>query len=329
MKKMKQMLLILTSASLLVTASACVTKSETQAPAEEPQSAAEQPVDLLERSESAETNETKKINEETATSTVSEQQSSIETVSKPPLQTATKSTVKTVAVAAPVRRYFRPTATETPMLPKIVTVPSTEEAVVAEAETVTAVDEVSPTLASDEGVRRFSEIRVVDRSLLLKNVQSDSFYFSAMVFNFDTADCSAQLQFEHVPNRSEFAQLSQEKLLFETFFPSEEFASVAEKSIAVAGGGIGFEVEVRALSESTDALETLAALLSLLLQRPIEVGKSGSVGAPICAFSFACDPVMSFSSPNSYGMYTNAGGERVSLSFNLQNDTQIRFRLAY
>ena len=74
-----------------------------------------------------------------------------------------------------------------------------------------------------------------------------------------------------------------------------------------------------------DPLETPARLLSLLLQRPVEISRNGAV----CQFSFACDPVMTFSSPNSYGMYTNKGGERVTLSFNLENDPEVRFRLAY
>lgn len=228
---------------------------------------------------------------------------------------------------APVRRYFRPTADKTPVLPKITVpqpMPPSET-----RKTETDATKQTAAVAAAEAERSPAVIRVVDRSELLKNVKSDSFYFSAMVFRFDTASLTARLQFERVPNRSEFAALAQNKILFETFFPSEEFFATEEKQTAVPGGGLGFEIAVRARSGAEDPLETLAALLSLLLQRPIQIAESGSPARPICEFSFACDPVMTFSSPNSYGMYTNRGGERVTFSFNLRNDSEVLFRLAY
>lgn len=236
--------------------------------------------------------------------------------------------VKPVAVPAekkqsppPPRRYFRPAANETPVLPKI--------SVSRPTEPVSAKEEKSGKASSYPEPEQRAAVRIIDRSALLKNVKSDSFYFSAMVFRFDTENLSARLQFERVPNRSEFTALAQQKLLFETFFPSGEFYSAAEKQISLPGGGNGFEIVVRAQNSAADPLETLAGLLSLLLQRPIEVSESGSPASPICEFSFACDPVMTFSSPNSYGMYTNAGGERVTFSFNLRNDSEVWFRLAY
>lgn len=245
-----------------------------------------------------------------------------ESVSVPGKQPApVVSSVKTVSgpVAVPVRRYFRPAANETPVLPKITVQPPAVGVRTGKAESG----------VTDTPDRRSEEIRIIDRSVLSKDVGSDSFFFSAMVFRFDTANLTARLQFERVPNRPEFTALALRKKLFETFFPSEEFVSVAEKQISVPGGGLGFEIVVRAVSGTGNPLETLAGLLSLLLQRPIAVAESGSPLSPICEFSFACDPVMTFSSPNSYGMYTNAGGERVSFSFNLRNDSEVRFRLAY
>ncbi|MDY3939481.1 MAG: hypothetical protein SOZ27_04300 [Spirochaetia bacterium] len=229
--------------------------------------------------------------------------------------------------AAPTRRYFRPAADKTPVLPKITVpqpMPPSET-----RKTETDATKQTAAVAAAEAERSPAVIRVVDRSELLKNVKSDSFYFSAMVFRFDTASLTARLQFERVPNRPEFAALAQNKILFKTFFPSEEFFAAEEKQTAVSGGGLGFEIAVRARSGAEDPLETLAALLSLLLQRPIQIAESGSPARPICEFSFACDPVMTFSSPNSYGMYTNQGGERVTFSFNLRNDSEVLFRLAY
>lgn len=244
---------------------------------------------------------------------------------KQPQPAAAASPAKQPAVV-PARRYFRPAADKTPVLPKI-TVPRPEPP--AESAKADAAAAEAAAVAAAEAERTASVIRIVDRSTLLKNVKSDSFYFSAMVFRFDTASLTARLLFERVPNRPEFTALAQNKILFETFFPSDEFFATEEKQTAVPGGGLGFEIDVRARSGAEDPLETLAALLSLLLQRPIQVAESGSPARPICEFSFACDPVMTFSSPNSYGMYTNQGGERVTFSFNLRNDSEVWFRLAY
>ena len=228
--------------------------------------------------------------------------------------------------AVPARRYFRPAADETPALPKI-SVPRSE--LPAESVKPDAPAAEAAAVAAAEAERMPAAVRIVDRSSLLKNVKSDSFYFSAMVFRFDTAALTARLQFERVPNRPEFTDLARQNLLFATFFPSGEFVPIEEKPIAVPGGGLGFEISVRAVSAEGSSLEKLAALLSLLLQRPIQISESGSPLSPICEFSFACDPVMTFSSPNSYGMYTNQGGERVTFSFNLRNDSEVWFRLAY
>ena len=113
--------------------------------------------------------------------------------------------------------------------------------------------------------------------------------------------------------------------MYQTFFPAKEFVSLEERQIAVTGGGIGIEVVIQTVTENFDFTQAAGELLSLLLQRPVEIARYGA----ICQFSFACDPVMTFSSPNSYGMYTNKGGERVTLSFNLENDREVWFRLAY
>lgn len=200
------------------------------------------------------------------------------------------------------QRYFRPTADVTPVLPKVNTYPK------------------------EESVSAVKNKRVIDRSQLLRTVKSDSFYFTAMVIRYHSVTQKAILQFERVPQRKEFDRLVEQVALFEAFFPSKEFKAMDEKKIQYAKGGAGFEVTVQPVSMNEDSLVTLASLLSLLLQRPILVSEESS---DICQFSFACDPVMTFSSPNSYGMYTNEGGKSVFFSFNLKNDPEINFRLAY
>ena len=212
--------------------------------------------------------------------------------------------------APSVRRYFRPSANVTPALPKSVPDP-----------VFSAEQELSLPAAASQ---RESAVRIIDRSAVTQNNISDTFYFSAMVFRFNTSAGTARIQFEHVPSGAA-GNLIREGELFQTLFPTDEFTAIEEKQIAVAGGGVGVETSVSAVGSEMDPLETPARLLSLLLQRPVEISRNGAV----CQFSFACDPVMTFSSPNSYGMYTNKGGERVTLSFNLENDPEVRFRLAY
>ena len=215
----------------------------------------------------------------------------------------------------PVRRYFRPTAENKTFAAEPVRNKKEESASVQE--TKRTVD--LPQMTERESDSDF----IADRSNL-QNSRFDSFYFSAMQFRFDTGSGNARLLFEHAPIGAA-EDLIRQTEFFQTFFPAKEFVSLEERQIAVTGGGIGIEVVIQTVTENFDFTQAAGELLSLLLQRPVEIARYGA----ICQFSFACDPVMTFSSPNSYGMYTNKGGERVTLSFNLENDREVRFRLAY
>lgn len=215
----------------------------------------------------------------------------------------------------PVRRYFRPTAENKTFAAEPVRDKKEESASVQE--TKRTVD--LPQMTERESDSDF----IADRSNL-QNSRFDSFYFSAMQFRFDTGSGNARLLFEHAPIGAA-EDLIRQTEFFQTFFPAKEFVSLEERQIAVTGGGIGIEVVIQTVTENFDFTQAAGELLSLLLQRPVEIARYGA----ICQFSFACDPVMTFSSPNSYGMYTNKGGERVTLSFNLENDREVRFRLAY
>ena len=215
----------------------------------------------------------------------------------------------------PVRRYFRPTAENKTFAAEPVRDKKEESANVQE--TKRTVD--LPQMTERESDSDF----IADRSNL-QNSRFDSFYFSAMQFRFDTGSGKARLLFEHAPIGAA-EDLIRQTEFFQTFFPAKEFVSLEERQIAVTGGGIGIEVVIQTVTENFDFTQAAGELLSLLLQRPVEIARYGA----ICQFSFACDPVMTFSSPNSYGMYTNKGGERVTLSFNLENDREVRFRLAY
>lgn len=215
----------------------------------------------------------------------------------------------------PVRRYFRPTAENKTFAAEPVRDKKEESANVQE--TKRTVD--LPQMTERESDSDF----IADRSNL-QNSRFDSFYFSAMQFRFDTGSGNARLLFEHAPIGAA-EDLIRQTEFFQTFFPAKEFVSLEERQIAVTGGGIGIEVVIQTVTENFDFTQAAGELLSLLLQRPVEIARYGA----ICQFSFACDPVMTFSSPNSYGMYTNKGGERVTLSFNLENDREVRFRLAY
>ena len=214
-----------------------------------------------------------------------------------------------------VRRYFRPTAENKTFAAEPVRDKKEESASVQE--TKRTVD--LPQMTEWESDSDF----IADRSNL-QNSRFDSFYFSAMQFRFDTGSGNARLLFEHAPIGAA-EDLIRQTEFFQTFFPAKEFVSLEERQIAVTGGGIGIEVVIQTVTENFDFTQAAGELLSLLLQRPVEIARYGA----ICQFSFACDPVMTFSSPNSYGMYTNKGGERVTLSFNLENDREVRFRLAY
>ena len=215
----------------------------------------------------------------------------------------------------PVRRYFRPTAENKTFAAEPVRDKKEESANVQE--TKRTVD--LPQMTERESDSDF----IADRSNL-QNSRFDSFYFSAMQFRFDTGSGNARLLFEHAPIGAA-EDLIRQTEFFQTFFPAKEFVSLEERQIAVTGGGIGIEVVIQTVTENFDFTQAAGELLSLLLQRPVEIARYGA----ICQFSFACDPVMTFSSPNSYGMYTNKGGERVTLSFNLENDREVWFRLAY
>lgn len=215
----------------------------------------------------------------------------------------------------PVRRYFRPTAENKTFVTEPVRDKKEESASVQE--TKRTVD--LPQMTERESDSDF----IADRSNL-QNSRFDSFYFSAMQFRFDTGSGNARLLFEHAPIGAA-EDLIRQTEFFQTFFPAKEFVSLEERQIAVTGGGIGIEVVIQTVTENFDFTQAAGELLSLLLQRPVEIARYGA----ICQFSFACDPVMTFSSPNSYGMYTNKGGERVTLSFNLENDREVWFRLAY
>lgn len=215
----------------------------------------------------------------------------------------------------PVRRYFRPTAENKTFAAEPVRNKKEESASVQE--TKRTVD--LPQMTERESDSDF----IADRSNL-QNSRFDSFYFSAMQFRFDTGSGNARLLFEHAPIGAA-EDLIRQTEFFQTFFPAKEFVSLEERQIAVTGGGIGIEVVIQTVTENFDFTQAAGELLSLLLQRPVEIARYGA----ICQFSFACDPVMTFSSPNSYGMYTNKGGERVTLSFNLENDREVWFRLAY
>lgn len=215
----------------------------------------------------------------------------------------------------PVRRYFRPTAENKTFAAEPVRDKKEESASVQE--TKRTVD--LPQMTEREADSDF----IADRSNL-QNSRFDSFYFSAMQFRFDTGSGNARLLFEHAPIGAA-EDLIRQTEFFQTFFPAKEFVSLEERQIVVTGGGIGIEVVIQTVTENFDFTQAAGELLSLLLQRPVEIARYGA----ICQFSFACDPVMTFSSPNSYGMYTNKGGERVTLSFNLENDREVRFRLAY
>ena len=215
----------------------------------------------------------------------------------------------------PVRRYFRPTAENKTFAAEPVRDKKEESASVQE--TKRTVD--LPQMTERESDSDF----IADRSNL-QNSRFDSFYFSAMQFRFDTGSGNARLLFEHAPIGAA-EDLIRQTEFFQTFFPAKEFVSLEERQIAVTGGGIGIEVVIQTVTENFDFTQAAGELLSLLLQRPVEIARYGA----ICQFSFACDPVMTFSSPNSYGMYTNKGGERVTLSFNLENDREVWFRLAY
>lgn len=217
----------------------------------------------------------------------------------------------------PVRRYFRPTAENKTFAAEPVRDKKEESASVQE--TKRTVDLPQMTERESESDSDF----IADRSNL-QNSRFDSFYFSAMQFRFDTGSGNARLLFEHAPIGAA-EDLIRQTEFFQTFFPAKEFVSLEERQIAVTGGGIGIEVVIQTVTENFDFTQAAGELLSLLLQRPVEIARYGA----ICQFSFACDPVMTFSSPNSYGMYTNKGGERVTLSFNLENDREVRFRLAY
>lgn len=214
-----------------------------------------------------------------------------------------------------VPRYFRPTAENKTFVTEPVRDKKEESASVQE--TKRTVD--LPQMTERESDSDF----IADRSNL-QNSRFDSFYFSAMQFRFDTGSGNARLLFEHAPIGAA-EDLIRQTEFFQTFFPAKEFVSLEERQIAVTGGGIGIEVVIQTVTENFDFTQAAGELLSLLLQRPVEIARYGA----ICQFSFACDPVMTFSSPNSYGMYTNKGGERVTLSFNLENDREVRFRLAY
>lgn len=214
-----------------------------------------------------------------------------------------------------VRRYFRPTAENKTFAAEPVRDKKEESASVQE--TKRTVD--LPQMTERESDSDF----IADRSNL-QNSRFDSFYFSAMQFRFDTGSGNARLLFEHAPIGAA-EDLIRQTEFFQTFFPAKEFVSLEERQIAVTGGGIGIEVVIQTVTENFDFTQAAGELLSLLLQRPVEIAHYGA----ICQFSFACDPVMTFSSPNSYGMYTNKGGERVTLSFNLENDREVWFRLAY
>ena len=211
----------------------------------------------------------------------------------------------------PVRRYFRPTAENKTFAAEPVRNKKEESASVQE--TKRTVD--LPQMTERESDSDF----IADQ-----NSRFDSFYFSAMQFRFDTGSGNARLLFEHAPIGAA-EDLIRQTEFFQTFFPAKEFVSLEERQIAVTGGGIGIEVVIQTVTENFDFTQAAGELLSLLLQRPVEIARYGA----ICQFSFACDPVMTFSSPNSYGMYTNKGGERVTLSFNLENDREVWFRLAY
>lgn len=215
----------------------------------------------------------------------------------------------------PVRRYFRPTAENKTFAAEPVRDKKEESASVQE--TKRTVD--LPQMTERESDSDF----IADRSNL-QNSRFDSFYFSAMQFRFDTGSGNARLLFEHAPIGAA-EDLIRQTEFFQTFFPAKEFVSLEERQIAVTGGGIGIEVVIQTVTGNFDFTQAAGELLSLLLQRPVEIARYGA----ICQFSFACDPVMTFSSPNSYGMYTNKGGERVTLSFNLENDREVWFRLAY
>lgn len=215
----------------------------------------------------------------------------------------------------PVRRYFRPTAENKTFA---------AEPVRDEKEESASVQETKRTVDLPQMTERESDSDFIADRSNLQNSRFDSFYFSAMQFRFDTGSGNARLLFEHAPIGAA-EDLIRQTEFFQTFFPAKEFVSLEERQIAVTGGGIGIEVVIQTVTENFDFTQAAGELLSLLLQRPVEIARYGA----ICQFSFACDPVMTFSSPNSYGMYTNKGGERVTLSFNLENDREVRFRLAY
>ena len=215
----------------------------------------------------------------------------------------------------PVRRYFRPTA-ETKTF--------AAEPVRDKKEESASVQETKRTVDLPQMTERESDSDFIADRSNLQNSRFDSFYFSAMQFRFDTGSGNARLLFEHAPIGAA-EDLIRQTEFFQTFFPAKEFVSLEERQIAVTGGGIGIEVVIQTVTENFDFTQAAGELLSLLLQRPVEIARYGA----ICQFSFACDPVMTFSSPNSYGMYTNKGGERVTLSFNLENDREVWFRLAY
>lgn len=215
----------------------------------------------------------------------------------------------------PVRRYFRPTAENKTFA---------AEPVRDKKEELASVQETKRTVDLPQMTERESDSDFIADRSNLQNSRFDSFYFSAMQFRFDTGSGNARLLFEHAPIGAA-EDLIRQTEFFQTFFPAKEFVSLEERQIAVTGGGIGIEVVIQTVTENFDFTQAAGELLSLLLQRPVEIARYGA----ICQFSFACDPVMTFSSPNSYGMYTNKGGERVTLSFNLENDREVRFRLAY
>lgn len=123
--------------------------------------------------------------------------------------------------AAPTRRYFRPAADKTPVLPKITVpqpMPPSET-----RKTETDATKQTAAVAAAEAERSPAVIRVVDRSELLKNVKSDSFYFSAMVFRFDTASLTARLKFERVPNRPNLRLWRRTKFYLKLFFLPKSF----------------------------------------------------------------------------------------------------------
>lgn len=215
----------------------------------------------------------------------------------------------------PVRRYFRPTAENKTFAAEPVRDKKEESA---------NVQEIKRTVDLPQMMERESDSDFIADRSNLQNSRFDSFYFSAMQFRFDTGSGNARLLFEHAPIGAA-EDLIRQTEFFQTFFPAKEFVSLEERQIAVTGGGIGIEVVIQTVTENFDFTQAAGELLSLLLQRPVEIARYGA----ICQFSFACDPVMTFSSPNSYGMYTNKGGERVTLSFNLENDREVWFRLAY